>query len=88
MIVDVVGYQHKTGTVEGRVYDFFELHTHAPNADVEGQAVSVVKLKPEILADALAEVGGMPQNLIGKRLFIDYDAKLRPYSCDIVPEKG
>ena len=87
MIVDVVGIQHKQGTVEGRPYDFFELHTLAPNPEVQGQAVSVIKLKPDILSGALADVGGMPQNLIDKRLFIDYDARLRPMSADLMQQK-
>lgn len=87
MVIDVVGIQHKQGTVEGRPYDFFEVHALAPNPEVQGQAVSVVKLKPDILADALAEVGGMPQNFIGRRLFIDYDARLRPMTVDLMQQK-
>lgn len=87
MVIDVVGIQHKQGTVEGRPYDFFEVHAHAPNPDVQGKAVVTLKLKPDILADVLAELGGMPGNMIGKRLFVDYDARLRPMSVDIMQQQ-
>ena len=69
MLIDVVGIQHKQGTVEGRPYEFFEVHSLVPDAQVEGQAVDVIKLKPDVLSEVLAEVGGLPKNLIGKRLF-------------------
>ena len=46
MLIDVVGIQHKQGTVEGRPYEFFEVHSLVPDAQVEGQAVDVIKLKP------------------------------------------
>ena len=87
MIIDVVGIQHKQGTVEGRPYEFFEVHAFAPDKQVIGQAVLIIKLKPEILADVLVEVGGLPQNLIGKQLFVDYDRKMRPDTVQIMPEK-
>lgn len=87
MIIDVVGIQHKQGTVEGRPYEFFEVHAHAPDKQVLGQAVQVVKLKPDVLADALGEVGGLPQNLIGKQLFVDYDRMMRPDTVQIIPAK-
>ena len=67
MLIDVVGIQHKQGTVEGRPYEFFEVHSLVPDAQVEGQAVDVIKLKPDVLSDVLAEVGGLPKNLVGKR---------------------
>ena len=71
MVIDVVGIQHKQGTVEGRPYEFFEVHS----------------LVPDVLADVLGEVGGLPQNLIGKRLFVDYDRKMRPASVQMMREK-
>lgn len=87
MVIDVVGIQHKQGTVEGRPYEFFEVHSLVPDVQVVGQAVDVVKLKPDVLADVLGEVGGLPQNLIGKRLFVDYDRKMRPASVQMMREK-
>lgn len=89
MVIDVVGIQHKQGTVEGRPYEFFEVHSLVPDAQVMGQAVDVIKLKPDVLADVLAEpdVGGLPQNLIGKRLFVDYDRKMRPATVDLIQKK-
>lgn len=87
MVVTVKGFQHKQGTVEGRPYDFFEFHCMAPNIDVTGEAVSIVKLKPDVLAEVLGEVGGLPQNLIGQKLFIDFDSKNRPMSCDLMQQK-
>lgn len=87
MIIDVVGIQHKQGTVEGRPYEFFEVHSLVPDVQVMGQAVDVVKLKPDVLADVLAELGGLPQNLIGQRLFVDFDRKMRPASVDLMQKK-
>lgn len=87
MIIDVVGIQHKQGTVEGRPYEFFEVHSLVPDVQVKGQAVDVVKLKPDVLADVLAELGGLPQNLIGQRLFVDFDRKMRPASVDLMQKK-
>lgn len=87
MVIDVVGIQHKQGTVEGRPYEFFEVHSLVPDVQVVGQAVDVVKLKPDVLADVLGEVGGLPQNLIGKRLFVDFDRKMRPASVQMMREK-
>ena len=87
MLIDVVGIQHKQGTVEGRPYEFFEVHSHVPDVQVEGQAVVVIKLKPDVLSEVLAEVGGLPKNLIGKRLFVDFDRKMRPATVDFWPDK-
>lgn len=87
MIIDVVGIQHKQGIVEGRPYEFFEVHSLVPDVQVTGQAVDVVKLKPDVLADVLAELGGLPQNLIGQRLFVDFDRKMRPASVDLMQKK-
>lgn len=87
MVIDVVGIQHKQGTVEGRPYEFFDVHALVPDVQVTGQAVDVIKLKPDVLADVLAELGGMPQNLIGQRLFVDYDRKMRPASVDLLQKK-
>lgn len=87
MVIDVVGFQHKQGTVEGRPYEFFEVHSLVPDAQVTGQAVDVIKLKPDVLADVLGELGGLPQNLIGQRLFVDYDRKMRPATVDLMQKK-
>ena len=87
MIIDVVGIQHKQSTVEGRPYEVFEVHSLVPDVQVTGQAVDVVKLKPDVLADVLAELGGLPQNLIGQRLFVDFDRKMRPASVDLMQKK-
>lgn len=87
MLIDVVGIQHKQGIVEGRPYEFFEVHSFVPDAQVEGQAVDVIKLKPDVLSEVLAEVGGLPKNLVGKRLFVDFDRKMRPATVDFWPEK-
>lgn len=87
MLIEVKGIQHKQGTVEGRPYEFFEVHSFVPDAQVVGQAVDIIKLKPDVLADVLAEVGGLPQNLIGRKLFVDFDRKMRPDTVDFWPEK-
>lgn len=87
VLIDVVGIQHKQGTVEGRPYEFFEVHSLVPDAQVEGQAVDVIKLKPDVLSEVLADVGGLPKNLIGKRLFVDFDRKMRPATVDFWPDK-
>ena len=87
MTIGVVGIQHKQGTVEGRPYEFFEVHALVPDSQVTGQAVDVIKLKPDVLADVLGEVGGLPQNLIGRKLSIDFDRKMRPSEVVFDDEK-
>ena len=62
---------------------------YAQNVDLLNPDAStdVIKLKPDVLSEVLAEVGGLPKNLIGKRLFVDFDRKMRPATVDFWPDK-
>lgn len=79
MKIKVYGKVHLSGTSKktGNKYDFIQLHCTVPQRGVEGEAVKVISVSPDIVNyDAI---------LVGKSCAVEVDFDGRVVSC--VPEK-